>query len=98
MNRIFKYTLGLAAEKQIDMPRGASILSVGMQCETLRLGKRETIRLWAHIDDAMPAEPRTFVVYGTGHQTRPPEDLKFIGTVLMMDGDFVWHVFEVIRP
>lgn len=80
---IWKYTLDLAGSQTIRMPRGAEILSVAVQANEFRL--------WALCDPEAPIEPRVILVHGTGH---PITDSlgRHIGTVI--DGSFVWHVFE----
>lgn len=42
-----------------------------------------------HTDDN-PDPGRRMVVYGTGHEI--PPDLTYVGSLI--DGSFVWHVFE----
>ena len=84
INRIiWKYSLGSAHVQTIDMPRGATILSIQMQ--------HGAPQVWVYCDPTEPREPRAFRIEGTGHKiTEHPG--KFICTFL--DGDFVWHVFE----
>ncbi|EIL4347344.1 hypothetical protein LLL46_003594 [Salmonella enterica subsp. enterica serovar Saintpaul] len=87
MNTIWKYVL----EPQItlDMPAGATILSVGAQ--------GDDICLWARVDTDAPAEPRRFLVAGTGMPLSESfNGARFIGTVQMtLAGvSLVMHVFE----
>jgi hypothetical protein len=37
---------------------------------------------------------RTFIVHSTGHLYPAVDKEKFIGTVLVLSGMMVWHVFE----
>ena len=69
----------------INIPKGATILSVRMQ--------QQTPCFWALLDPSSPMELRTFVVYGTGH-TVPDIPGKYIGAVFPKDAKFVFHVFE----
>ena len=84
---IFKYTLYGFADQEIEMPKGAKILSAGIQ-----QGK---IQVWALVDKHNKIETREFTVFGTGWPMNIKENaLKFIQTIF--DRDFVWHVFEII--
>lgn len=91
MNIIHKYdfdptTNGIVT---IRLPKGAEILSVG----TL-YGKPQPY-VWAlHEIDAKKVD-RKFRVYGTGHPI-PEDNLKFIGTIQVHNGDIVHHLFEVL--
>jgi hypothetical protein len=51
--------------------------------------------LWVFVDPFMGREPRTFWVVGTGHPL-PLElaSMTYIGTVQLMSGALVFHVFE----
>jgi len=72
------------------MPRGAEILSVDKQG-----GDTEnSIRLWALVEPSAPQVERHVFVIGTGHQVDDPELGRFIGTVLLYEGEIVAHVFE----
>lgn len=88
MRSIYKYTLRVTDEQEIEMPRGARILSVQNQ--------REDICVWVDVDvDATPTI-RIFSVYGTGHEL--PGDIsltgKFLGSVQLSGGSLVFHVYE----
>lgn len=84
MISIYKYTIKDKKWAEV-MPRGARILSVGAQ--------RGQICLWALVDTEAPEEARCFRVYGTGRPVEV-ENLLFIGTVILGEGDLVWHIFE----
>jgi hypothetical protein len=86
---IYKYHLPLADEIEIEIPSGATLLSVGQQ--------REALYAWAIVNPSAPSRKILFHVIGTG--TPMPRDLitslhlgatRFICTVQM---SFVWHVF-----
>jgi hypothetical protein len=83
---IYKYLL--QDTQNIELPKGARILSVGQQ--------KNMIFIWAVIDPTQPKEIRRFHVFGTGHLV--PEHIAncgyFIGTVHLFDGALVFHVFE----
>lgn len=97
MKTIFKYPFRLDDDgvAKVSMPTGAKILKVAEQ--------RGTICAWALVDtgDHM-VRTRTFYIVGTGQEIRQQETfgrdavLQYMDTFLMLDGDFVWHVFEVV--
>lgn len=87
MNTIWKYVL----EPQItlDMPAGATILSVGTQ--------GDDICLWARVDTDAPTEQRRFLVACMGMPLAESfTGARFIGTVQMVQAsvNLVMHVFE----
>jgi len=83
--KIWKYELRVDDRLTVIMPRGARILSVGVQ------GK--TICLWAMVNpETAEQELRIIAIYGTGNPL-PEDPGTFIGTV--QTPPFVWHVFEV---
>lgn len=88
MKTIWKYELEpLSCE--IEMPKGAEILSVQAQhCKAC---------LWAKVDPAQPMEKRTFEVYGTGHSIDASREHRFISTFQMSEGYLVFHAFEVLK-
>jgi hypothetical protein len=88
--KIYKYEISPKCDLQL--PRGALVLSVGCQGDSLFL--------WAEVQpEAREKESRHFVVYGTGHEIPETAGVvrKFIGTAQMHGGSLVWHVFEEYR-
>jgi hypothetical protein len=83
MKKIFKYTLYLCPKTEVYMPRGAKVLTVQLQ--------GETIQLWALVDESKDSELRIFNIYGTGH-LMPDNPGKYIGTVQI--DSLVWHIFD----
>lgn len=83
---IWKFPLRVNDVQDIEMPRGATILHVNLQYNT--------ICLWALVDPDATRERRLIAICGTGHSA--PDDGRYIGSVMMMGGDLVFHVFE--RP
>ena len=86
MSRIYKYPLQLTKIQEIEMPRGAQVIHVGVQANT--------ICLWAIVDTACPVERRSFAILATGHLNFNPEIMRHLGSVIMNEGALVWHVFE----
>ncbi len=71
-------------EVTVSMPKHARIIHVALGQD----GKYPT--LWAIVKPDAEQEYRTFVVAVTGHPL--PEHCIYIGTLI--DGDYVWHIFE----
>lgn len=100
-NVIYKYKID-APEQNIMIPKGAKILSVGTQ-------DGMSVSMWAAVNPDNELEERKFVSVETGvvrctvkmscGQTEeiilPLDESKFIGTVLLFEGRYVLHVFEV---
>lgn len=86
MKTIFKYRLLISDRQVVNLPRGATILSAG-------LDPAGELCLWAAVDTDNPKQPREILIFGTGHLLPDIVTLRFIGTV--NQGPFMWHVFEV---
>lgn len=83
---VWKYTLDRAVN-EIGLPSGATVLTVAAQ--------RNEICLWARVDPrAEKVTLRTFRVVGTGHEELTGGE-TYIGSALINDGAFVFHVFEL---
>lgn len=99
MKRVFKYAIeqfyGIKSDGTacLSMPEDAVIIHVGCQEEI-------NICLWAEVDDTKPRVERVFHIVGTGHPIPIPgfdEYRNRIGTVLMCDGNLVWHIYEMLK-
>ena len=70
----------------IEMPEGGKILAVdkqhGVWC------------IWALVDPTAGLVTRSFIITGTGWEFYAEGEIH-LRTIL--DGDFVWHLFEVAR-
>jgi hypothetical protein len=91
---IWKYTLALLTQQQVEMPNEASILSCGSQ--------NDEVQIWAMVDSTALAgtkgQKRTLFIVGTGHPLpRSASELRFIGTVQTHNGKLVWHIFELYK-
>lgn len=73
----------------IELPKGATVLSCGLQ-------NKENVCIWAMVDpnqtELIEVE---FYIFGTGWNISDDIDngLRFIGTYMISDGMFVYHVF-----
>jgi hypothetical protein len=88
--RIFRYQLPVNDIVNVWMPVGAQALSVA----PTRDGSNE-IDLWALVDTDNESDYKTFLVFGTGNPVDLPEYAQFVGTVALLGGSFIGHVFEV---
>lgn len=84
---IFKYTFEVDPEVEIEMPKGAHILTVQVQ--------HGYPTIWAIVDPEQPKEIRHLRLFGTGHPLDiDPAASRYIGTFQLDMGNFVGHLFE----
>lgn len=88
MRSILKYTITEGVTTVLSMREKSEILSVQNQDEYMVI--------WVLSDDNLPFEERTFETYWTGQSIRDPEKLRYVGTALFDNGNFVSHLFEKI--
>jgi hypothetical protein len=70
------------------MPRGAQIITVNSQ--------HDALRIWAIVDPKAPVATRGFAVMHTGAPLIAPVDKSnHLASVLMQEGHYVVHVFEI---
>lgn len=81
---IWKFELS-PNDPYVLMPIGARVLTAREQMED--------IFVWAEVDPNAAQETRHFCVYGTG-QEMPDDPGTYIGTAMIDDGRFVFHVYE----
>ena len=90
--RIYKYPLRVMDEQYIPLPPSAQILTVDVQYGNLVL--------WALVDiddPEMDSGRRLIYVIGTGNMIQDDiENMSYVNTVQMRDGNLVWHVFAEI--
>jgi hypothetical protein len=97
MKSIYKYVLDTAwnvvgspkIPYTMELPKGAIILSCGLQ-------NKENICVWAKVDPNQAEMVEVeFYIFGTGWPIPDEVDngLQFIGTVMISDGLYVYHVF-----
>lgn len=97
MKTIHKYRLPLDTTLEIDgigvtasdhsIPVDAKLLSVQVQ--------QESIMLWALVDPAKQTIRRTFAIFGTDHPIPDSISVDHVGTVQMVGGRLIWHIFEI---
>ncbi len=86
MTKVYKFPLEISDEQKVSMPEGAKVLTVqvhkGWPC------------LWAECNPDKEPVFRTFLIRGTGHPIDDDIKKEYIGTIQMLDGSIVYHVFE----
>jgi len=86
MQAIWKFELPMHDRVTITMPVGAEVLHMAAQ--------GDTICLWARVDRDSGLEQRRFHVIATGQEHEKLPEF-YLGTVLLLDGRLVLHVFEL---
>lgn len=98
MKRIYKYKLRLKDNQHIKLPLGSKILSVIDQIDQFG----PTIMLYALVEDEIVesmvgdlSKPDVYdiAVRGTGHPAHNIIDYDFLGTVKLLEGHQIYHVF-----
>lgn len=84
--RIFKFSLTETDFQTVEMPTGAKILTLQTQ--------HEQAQIWVLCDPTAPKEIRRFVIHGTGHLI-VEDPGKYIGSYQLLEGNLVFHVFEI---
>jgi hypothetical protein len=85
MKTIYKYPVDVNDTVSVSMPIGSEILCVQMQ--------NDIPCIWALVDNEKDDVLREFTWYGTGHSVKENPG-KYIGTIQMMNGRLVFHLFE----
>lgn len=87
--KIFKYEVPLLDKFELEMPVDSEILSFQSQ--------NGNIMLWVLVDPGCLSETRRFKLLSTGSDIDMDVDEtnKFIGTVQQLNGNLVWHLFEI---
>lgn len=89
MLSVWKYPIEIIDFPVVELPRGAKVLTVQSQ--------GEQACLWVLVDPHESVmESRLFRLVGTGHLIkRSVQELMYLGTFRVRDGDLVFHLFEV---
>lgn len=89
MKTIWKYELTANPTTVLEVPFGGQVLCVQNQYELPCI--------WVLVDPDLPKEQRTFVLYPTGG-SMPDSPGAYLGTVQLLHGGLVLHVFEETKP
>jgi hypothetical protein len=85
MRAIYKYQLEVKDEQRVRMHSKAQLLHVAVQH-----GK---VCLWTLVNLDLPLTDRQIFISGTGHPIQAPYGTKYVGTFMLLEGNFVGHVF-----
>ena len=86
MTRIFKYQLPIRDEFELELPKGAKVLSV--------INQYEQTCLYAEVDSGTTErDTYKFIGYGTGNECYHDDSYSFLGTVAFDGGSFIYHLF-----
>lgn len=89
MKRIFKYSLEILDRQEVELPAGAKILSVQAQ--------NGLPQIWAMVDDSQVKTDMVHIrIIGTGYEIPDADSLEYIGTVQLINGECVFHVFKEV--
>ena len=84
MMTIWKFPLEVVDDQIVDMPYGATILTVQAQ--------NDVPCMWALVGTNNALVPRAFHIAGTGHPFNGVGD--YVGTFQLSGGALVFHVFD----
>ena len=87
MRKVYKYVLPVDDYFTMSLPQNAEILKIDLQFDILHM--------WALVDPTKPSGVRHFRFVGTGHPIEE-ENIRFIDTFQLHDGNLVFHIFEII--
>lgn len=87
--QVRKYSVPSSGERALmSLPEGAKILHVDVQASG--------VYLWALVDPSRAdGAARRIAYYATGEPV--PREARYIGTALIPEREFVWHVFEEVQ-
>ena len=84
---IWKFTKSFTADsEEIEMPKGAKILTIAMQ--------HKHLRIWAMVDPTQDKVPRLIHIVGTGHDLSTRIMGEYIGSFPLDGGPLIFHVFD----
>ena len=89
MITVYKYSIETIDYQEVQLPKGAEILTVQTQ--------NNKPCIWAKVDTDADLESRYFEVHGTGNPIESDSTmLIYIGTYQLSSGMLVFHLFERI--
>jgi hypothetical protein len=90
MKTIWKYPITLEPIQEIEMQKGAEILTFHKQ------GSRheDEMYIWCLVHTKNEKEKRTFLLVSTG-DLDIPEKAEYVGTIWLLNGSHVIHLLEL---
>lgn len=88
MATIWKYAVPPRNVFELELPFGAKFLAVQAQ--------RSIPQAWFLVDPVLTIEARRFVIVATGDHVDRAEELTYLGTFQLNEGELVLHLFELL--
>ena len=90
MRLIYKFPATVGSVDYLDVTQDAKIVHFAAQGQELNI--------WCEFDPNRKPENLHYRVFATGEPIEPPVDLavKHVQSCLMLDGLYVWHLYEVL--
>ena len=82
---IWKFPLKIVNDQVIEVPQGAVILTAQAQ--------HDVACLWAVVESDRPTVGRHIYIRGTGHEIADAQDGDYVGSVQLLGGGLVYHIF-----
>lgn len=86
MTTIHKFAVPVAETLEIEMPKGAEVLTIQVQ--------HGDPCIWARVVPFAPPEVRKFRWFSTGEPMPDRASLKYVGTIQQIGGSLIFHLFE----
>lgn len=87
MRTVWKYELAIDDYIDVEIPKGAEILTFQIQSDKPCI--------WCLVDPNVEKETRRFRLAGTGHDIKE-DNLKYIGSCQVHEGVLIFHLFEIL--
>lgn len=87
MKAVHKFPFEIKEFQQIDVPRGAVPLLVGVD-------PKGVPAIWFEVDTQKPVRPVVIYVFGTGHEITEDATIH-LGSFVWKHTSTVWHVYTV---
>lgn len=85
-------------EQMIEIPNGAKILTLQIQIKEGQESEvpvtTETPCIWALVNTDAGMGKKKILMYATGKEVNTNKELIYIGSVQVLDGKEIYHVFE----
>ena len=88
--KIWKYPINTQdVDFVLEIPEGAKPLYFEVQ--------RGVPTLWVLVNPNNKFEKRYFRIVGTGDTIEEEDNITYIGTIQLADGDLIFHLFECLK-
>jgi hypothetical protein len=90
MITVWKQPLRITPFQPITIPEGAEVLHIAEQ--------HGELCIWFRCDTSARPVTRYIAICGTGGACPSDDEGQYLGSVLMLEGGLVWHVFVKVNP